>query len=464
MGPATSILIRGASHVWTGDAGVARLQDVSLRIQDGCIAEIGALAPRPAEQVIDARDAVVAPGWVNTHHHFFQSLLKAVPAGISGGLAQWSPAVSMRFRHVFDEPMLRCAVQIALSELVRSGCTTVADHHFLNYPSIGFDSAAVLFEEAERFGIRLVLCRGGSTFSAAPTAHPALAPESADDFLLDVERLAARHHDPGACAFRRIAVAPTLVSSRVRREDLREMAAFARQRGLRLHSHLNETEADNEWCQEHYGCSAVQLCVETGWAGPDVWFAHMLRMTDGEIAGLGAQRVGLAHCPRSNARLQGGIARVRQLRRLGVPISIGVDGAGSNESADMLAEMNFCWYLHNASHLQGRPGQEDDAVSVQDVIGWASSGGAQVLGLDVGRLAPGAAADLGIYRFDDISHAGLHDLASGLVLAAQRPTLTHLFCGGRLIARDGLPLHVDLQSVVQEARRAVGRLRAAVGD
>ncbi|GAA4337805.1 8-oxoguanine deaminase [Pigmentiphaga soli] len=451
------MLIRDAATIWTGMPATPRLDGASLRIEHGAIAAIGRLEPLPGEQVLDARGCVVAPGWVNTHHHFFQSLLKAVPAGLHVPLAQWSPAVAAPFRGRFDAETFRTAVQLALCELVRGGCTTAADHQFLAYPGIGFDAAAILFEEAERFGVRLVLCRGGMTVAPAPGALPPwLRPESLDDFVRDVEALAARFHDPAPHARRRVAVAPTTLQ-RVRRDDLAPLAEAARALGLRLHSHLNETAGDNAWCRARHGCSAVELCEATGWLGPDVWFAHVVHATGGEIELLARTGTGVAHCPASNARLGSGIAPVAAMRQAGVRLSLAVDGAGSNESADMLSELHFAWLLHQTQ----RPAFEargQAAPTVADAIGWASAGGADVLGLDTGRLEPGAPADLGVYALDDLAHLGAHDPASALVASAGRPTLRLLLCGGEPIVADGVPRGIDTDRLRARVAAAVRRI------
>lgn len=447
------MLIRDAATIWTGDVAVPRRDRTSLRVEDGRISAIGDLGPLPGEEIVDARGCVVAPGWVNAHHHFFQSLLKAVPGGLHKPLAEWSPAVSLRYRGAFDEGIFRIAARVALTELVLSGCTTIADHQFLYWPGMGFDPAAIAFDEAARLGIRLVLCRGGMTTTADPAARDIRwrRPENVDAVIRDVEDLVQRYHDPSDDASRRIVVAPTTMGSRTTRDDLIVLGEAARRMGLRRHSHLNETGDDNAYCREKYGRTAVEFCDEVGWLAPDVWYAHLVDTTADEIGRLARNGVGLAHCPASNARLAGGIAPVIAMAQAGLRIGLGVDGAASNESADMLSEMRFAWLLHRAK-------SGNDAPDIATVVRWASAGGAGLVGLNVGRLSPGMPADLGIYALDDLAHAGMHDLGAGLVISSGRPFLRRLLCGGREVVRDGEIAGLDLARLRHEAASAVSRL------
>ena len=454
------MLIKNAHTIFTGDAVQPRLSGTDIRIRGTDIAEVGALQAEEGERVLDATDCIVAPGWVNTHHHFFQSLLKAVPAGLNVPLAQWSPAVSLRFRGGFTEEVFRTSARIALAELALSGCTTTVDHHFLYYPGQAFDSSAILFEEAQRVGLRFVLCRGGMTKPPASDVSPIpawLVPETIDAYVADVERLAHAFHDPSPRAMRRVAVAPTTLTGRVEREHLPILAAAARRLGLRMHSHLAETQDDEAYCRSNYGIGVLDLCEETGWLGRDVWFAHMVRLTPDMIERVGRWGVGLAHCPASNARLATGVAPVLELERRGVRIGMGVDGAGSNESADMLSELHFAWLVHRA--LAGACGKSVEATpSDNDIIRWATSGGAGLLGLDTGRIAEGWPADLAVYRPADAGHMGLHDPAAALVVAGAKPHVQWAMCNGAVIVEDGRLPGIDIDELRARASRDVQSL------
>jgi cytosine/adenosine deaminase-related metal-dependent hydrolase len=468
-----SWLVRNASAILTGLSGAAaRHAGPDIRIVDGRIAAIGALQLLPGERVLDATDCVVYPAWVNTHHHLFQSLLKGIPAGIDQSLGAWLGAVPYRYRGLFDEQSFRLAARIGLVELARSGCATVADHHYLYMPGMAFDSAEVLFEEAERLGLRFVLCRGGATQARQAEGKAVAGPETLEQYLNDVERLVRRYHDPAADAWRRVVMAPTSPPYSMPAEHLRETARVARRLGIRLHSHLSETVEYQNEVQQRHGMSPVAFCAEQEWLGPDVWFAHLVKLDAEEIQMLGASGTGIAHCPQSNGRLGSGIADVVAMEAAGMQVSIGVDGAASNEACDMISETHAAWLMQRAkAGERSRPryagGDEEGgahAATVEDVVRWGTAGGAKVLGLDaVGSLQLGMAADLAIYRLDQPRYFGLHDPAIGPVVGGGRPTLRAMLVGGRLtVDNDQLP-DLDLAELGAQARDAVRRLQQAAG-
>lgn len=466
-----ALLIRGAEALVTGAAGAAARSDsTDLRIADGTIVELGrGLQAQPGERVLDATDCVVTPGWVNTHHHLFQSLLKGVPAGIDLTLMPWLQAVPYRHRGAFDEATLRLAARIGLVELLLSGCTTVADHHYLYHPGIGHDAAEVLFDEAGRLGLRFMLLRGGATqvrrVEADSPAH--LRPETLDAMVADLERSVDRFHQRGPRPMRRVAFAPTTINVSLRPDELKPAARAARALGVPLHSHLAETVSTIEQVRDRFGCHPVEFAAEHEWVGPDVWFAHLVHVSPSEQQLLAQTGTGIAHCPQSNGRLGSGVAPAPALARLGAPVSIGVDGAASNEAADMLSELHFAWLVHRAhagSRSRARPEGEGeagaDAVSAYDVMHWASAGGARVLGFDgVGTLAAGQAADLAVWSLDDPRFYGLHDPGVAPVVSGARPTLKWLLCAGRIVAEDDRVPGLDLRQLRAEARAAVRRLR-----
>lgn len=471
----TSWLIRNASAILTGRRGVdARHAGPDIRIVDGRIAAIGQLDPQPGEAQIDARDCVIYPAWINTHHHLFQSLLKGEPEGLNQTLTPWLAATPYRFRGAFDEHSFRLAVRIGLLELLRSGCATVADHHYLYYPGMPFDSAAILFEEADALGLRFVLCRGGGTQVRQLEAElpQALRPEKLDDYLADVERLTALYHDPAGDAHRRIVMAPTTTLHSTTPTELRETARVARRLGLRMHSHLSETVDYLDAARGKFGMTPVQFCAEQEWLGPDVWFAHLVKLLPEEIQLLGQTGTGIAHCPQSNGRLGSGIANLPALEAAGVPISIGVDGAASNEAADMLSETHAAWLLQRArkgelaqpKHAGGQFEGGADAASIEDVVRWGTAGGAQVLGLDeLGTVEVGKAADLAIYRLDDPRYFGLHDLAIGPVASGGRASLRALLVGGRRVVADDQVPGLDMMELGRQASAAVLDLQRRAG-
>jgi 8-oxoguanine deaminase len=492
--PDASLLLRGAAHLFTGLSGRAMRRDGprhDLRIQGGVIAEIGVLDPRPGEAVLDVDGCVVYPGWVNTHHHLFQSLLKGVPAGLDSALVPWLAAVPVAYRPGLDrEDRFRIAVRIGLVELLRSGCTTVAEHQYHLHPSLGFDPSAVVFDEAAKLGLRMVLCQGGQTMARAMTdaqAPASVRPVSLERFLMAVADATARFHDPSPRAMRRVASAITTPNWSCTPDELRVMAREARALGIRLHSHLNETFDYVRWAREVHDCTPMAFVERHGWVGPDVWFAHMVHLDDDELRLCASTGTGIAHCPQSNARLGSGIARIPEALELGVPVGLAVDGAASNEAADMLAEAHACWLLHRAdpragpreraaddaiahgSSRRGRtrsmrqPGGDASVMTADDVVRIGTAGGAALLGLDgVGTLAVGQAADLAVYDLrHDPRFFGLHDEGIGPVASGGRPTLRAVLVDGRIVLQDDRIPGLDLAALQRDAADIVRSIRRA---
>ncbi|MCA1324334.1 amidohydrolase family protein [Herbaspirillum sp. alder98] len=462
-----TFLIRNLQAIMTGLPGAqARHAGPDIRVQDGVIAAIGQLAALPGEEVVDASDCVAYPAWVNTHHHLFQSLLKGDPLGINATLTPWLAATPYRYRARFDAELFRLAARIGMVELLRSGCGTIADHNYLYYPGMPFDTSEILFEEAGRLGLRFVLCRGTATRTRQLEAElpSALRPETLEGFLTDMERLTKRFHDPSAASMRRVVMAPTTPLYSAAPEELREIAIAGRELGLRLHSHLSETVGYQDSAQALHGCSPVEFCESIGWLGPDVWFAHLVKLDPQEIRLLGQTGTGIAHCPQSNGRLGSGIAPIRALEAAGVAVSIGVDGAASNEAADMISETHAAWLMQRARRGQeatptwrgGRFEGGADEATVEDVVRWGTTGGARVLGMAaLDGLQVGQQADIALYRLDDPRYFGLHDPAIGPVVSGGRPFLKAMWVGGRAVVREDAIAGVDLAELGAQARQAV---------
>ncbi len=473
-----SLMIKNAHAILSGLPGeAARLAGPDIRIRDGRIAAIGSLTPLPEERPIDARDCVIYPAWVNTHHHLFQSLLKGEPQGLNQSLTAWLSATPYRFRAAFDEHTFRLAVRIGLVELLRSGCASVADHNYLYWPDMPFDTSEIVFSEGEALGMRIVLCRGGATQGRAVEEDlpVALRPETFDGYMADVERLVSRYHDPRP----RISAPGGDGFAHYRSCTPRRAPSCGRWRswpaswGSGLHSHLSETVDYLDAARQKFAMTPVQFCAEHDWLGNDVWFAHLVKLLPEEIALLGLTGTGIAHCPQSNGRLGSGIADLLALEQAGVPVSLGVDGAASNEAADMQSEAHAAWLLQRARkgmlaqprYAGGTFEGGADAATVEDVVRWGSAGGAQILGLaQSGTLQVGMQADLAIYRLDDPRYFGLHDMAIGPVACGGRAALKALLLNGRPIVEDDAIPGLDLDAMRHDALAAVRTLqqRAAV--
>lgn len=452
-----NMLVKNPLAVMTGLRGSrARAGQVDIRISGGLISEMGRnLAAQPGERVIDASNCVVYPGLINTHHHLAQNLLKAVPAGINQDLQGWLASVPYPRLERFTPELVRIAARLGMAELLLSGATTCADHHYLYHANGTTEMGDQLFDVADEFGMRFVLCRGGALESAH--AHPgfsktALQPESLDQMIGDIERLKARYHQDTPVAMRRVVVAPTTPTFSLPPTLLRELAGAARGMGLRLHTHLSETQNYVNFCREKYNCLPVEFVAEHEWLGPDVWFAHMVHLQPGEIRMLAQTGTGISHCPVSNSRLGSGIAPVPQMAEAGVPISIGVDGVASNESGSMMGELHTAWLIHRAA-------QGAQATVAEDVIHWGSAGGAAVLGLGaVGTLAVGQAADLVIYGLDHPRFFGFHDIALAPVVAGEPVAVRYSIINGCVVVDKGEIPGLDLAQMRSEAHDGVQKL------
>jgi 8-oxoguanine deaminase len=473
--PSADLLIQGAAHLWTGLPGAAMRASAGtdLRVRGGVITAIGTLAPLPGERVLQAAGCVIYPGWVNTHHHLFQSLLKGIPAGINQALVPWLASVPVPYRRYFDhEAALRLAARIGLVELLLSGCTTVADHQYHYYPGMPFDASAAVFDEASKLGLRFVLCRGGQTHARVMTdqvAPPQSAPETLDAFMRGIEFDAQRFHDPSPMAMRRVVSAITTPNWSCKAHELRPMAEQARRLGLRLHSHLSETYDYVRWAREQHNCTPMQFVAEHGWVGSDVWYAHMVHLDDDELRLCASTGTGIAHCPQSNARLGSGIARIPEAMALGVPVSLAVDGAASNEAADMASEVHCAWLTHRSDPRAGtrplaggtQPGGHAAAMTVEDVVHIGTAGGARVLGLGgVGTLQVGMAADLAVYTLDQPRHFGLHDPAIAPVASGGRTGLRAVLVQGRVVVENDAIPGLDMAQLQADAQAFVSTLLA----
>ena len=454
---ATSFLLRNASAIQTGlRPPHARHTGPDLRVRNGIIDAIGALTPLPDEQLFDATDCVIYPGWVNTHHHLFQSLLKGIPAGINLQLVPWLSAVPVAYRRFSSEANLRLAATIGIAELLLSGCTTVADHHYAYWPGMPYDASAVLFDVAEKMGVRFALLRGGATQARATDVNPPpeARPETLDGMLASIERDVQRYHQSGPGAMRKMALAPATPTWSMPEAHLKLMARAARSMGIGLHSHLSESLDYVTYCREVHGCTPIEFVERNEWLGRDVFYAHLVHLTPAEVQTLAATGTGMAHCPQSNCRLGSGIAPAPALDAAGGRVSLGVDGAASNEAADMISETHAAWHVHRARDGAG-------VVTVEDVIRWGTHGGADILGFDdAGTLAVGQQADLAVYSLDEVRYAGLHDPAIGPVAASGTARVRHLFCGGRMLVENGVIPGLDLPGLFADARRAVRAMQA----
>jgi len=393
---------------------------------------------------------------VNTHHHLVQSILKGVPEALNQGLGQWLGNVPFRFWPRVTPDLMYHAARLGLYELIRSGATTCADHHYLYHRTTSPELEEAVWQAAEEMGIRLVLCRGSATEQGSHEGmrKSGIKPESLDQVIDRLDATYTKHHQPGPNAMKKLVVAPTSLIHSSSPEGLRHQARWARERKLRLHSHLLEVSYDEIQSQEKYNLSAIDYAESCDWLGPDVWFAHLVSSNTHAIERLAATGTGVAHCPTSNCRLGSGIAPITDMARAGVPVSLAVDGSGSAESGSMVQELNLAWLIHRA--VNG-----PEATRLEQVLDWATAGGAGILGLeDTGRLQVGKAADLVLYHIDSPRFAGVHTPLMAPLLCGEPVYVKDSFVNGRQVVSDGQVAGLDTLELTRNVQEGVARMLA----
>ncbi|MEM6386649.1 MAG: 8-oxoguanine deaminase [Pseudomonadota bacterium] len=438
----TATVLIGADHVLTMDGQTYR--DADIRFENGIITAVGPSLDRVDAEVVSARGCVITPGLVNTHHHLFQTLTRAVPAAQNALLFGWLQALYPIWAR-FGPDEMRLSAKIGLAELALSGCTTSSDHLYLYPNGARLDDT---IEAAAEIGLRFHATRGAMSIGeSAGGLPPDALVEGEAQILEDCIRVIDRYHDPKPGAMLRIAVAPCSPFS-VSRELMRDAANLARDKGVGLHTHLAENDEDIAYSLENFGCRPGTYAEELGWTGPDVWHAHCVKLDSGEIDLFARSHTGVAHCPCSNCRLGSGIAPVRQMRDAGVRVGLGVDGSASNDQSNLIDEARHAMLLQRVS-------RGADAMSPAEVLEIATRGGAETLGRDdIGRIAPGYRADLAIWDVTGIESLGSWDPAA-LVLAGPRQ-VRDLFVEGKRVVEAGRCL--TLTDITAQARHAVERL------
>ena len=437
--PGRTLLIRDAMCVATFDDARTELRDASVFVRGHRIEAIGPASELPpdADETISARGHLVVPGLVNTHHHMFQSLTRAIPAVQDAELFSWLRGLYPIWAGLTPE-MVRVATQLAMAELLLAGCTTSSDHLYIHPNGVRLDDS---IEAAAEIGMRFVATRGSMSVGASQGGLPPdRVVEREDAILADTRRLIERYHDRSHGAMVNVAVAPCSPFS-VSRDLMRESAALARAYGVRLHTHLAENDHDVAYSREKFGCTPAQYAQDLGWVGPDVWHAHCVKLDPDGIALFARTRTGVAHCPCSNMRLASGIAPVRRMLDAGVPVGLGVDGSASNDGAQMVAEARQALLLARVGRSLEPFGCDRGPaeMTARDALALATRGGAQVLGrADIGHLAPGMCADLALFDLRGTAFAGgaVHDPVASLLLCASAQAAWTIV-NGRVVVREG---------------------------
>ena len=444
-------LIKKALAVVTMDDQRREIADGDILIKDGVIAAVGSSAATyaAADNVIDASGCVVTPGLVNTHHHLFQTLTRAVPGGQDALLFGWLETLYPIWARMGPEE-IRVSALLGLAELALSGCSMSSDHLYLYPNGARLDDT---IEAAAEIGLRLHATRGSMSIGrSAGGLPPDDLVETESAILEDCVRVIDAFHDPRPGAMVRVGLAPCSPFS-VSRELMRDTALLARDKGVMLHTHLAENDEDVAYSLAQFGCRPGQYAEDLGWTGTDVWHAHCVKLDEDEIDLFARTGTSVAHCPCSNCRLGSGIAPIRAMRDAGVTVGLGVDGSASNDSGHLLAEARQAMLLQRVANGA-------DAMRAREALEIATLGGARVLGRgDCGSLAVGKRADIAIFDVTGIATVGAWDPVAALVLCGPLP-VRDLLVEGRPIVRDGRLTRQDLPTLVQAARTCRDRLMA----
>ena len=444
------------SALWIKDP-LAILADGAKRglvLQDGRIVELVAAGHSPTAQnveIYDAGEHVVLPGLINTHHHFYQTLTRAVPAALDRELFPWLQALYPIWARLTPQA-LDLGMTLAMAELLLSGCTTTTDHHYV-FPAGLEDSIDIEVAAARRLGLRVLLTRGSMNLSQRDGGLP---PDSVvqdeDAILADSERVVARYHEAGQGAMVQIALAPCSPFS-VTTSLMRSTAELGGRLNVRMHTHLAETEDENRYCQEVYHCRPLDYLESCGWLNDRVWLAHGIHFDAGEMKRLARAGTAISHCPCSNQTLASGTCPVCAMEQAGVKIGIGVDGSASNDGSNLMQEVRAAFLLQRS-----RYGVK--AVSHIDALRWATKGSAACVGrTDIGEIAVGKMADLALFKLDEPRFSGSGDPLAALVLCGAHRA-DRVMVGGRWIVQDGEIPNLDLGALMQRHSAAAHALQS----
>jgi 8-oxoguanine deaminase len=455
-----TLLVKNA-YIVTMNDHLREIPEGGLFIRDGFVEQVGATneLPTTADEVLDLRGHLVLPGLVNTHHHFYQTLTRAVPAAQDANLFTWLKTLYPIWARMNAEDIF-ISTETALSELALSGCTTASDHLYLfpNGSSLDDEIAA-----AQVIGLRLQASRGSMSLGESKGGLP---PDSVvdteDSILKDSLRLIQKYHDPKPGALVQIVLAPCSPFS-VTGELMKQSALLAREYGVHLHTHLAETEDEVQFCLQKFGHRPVGYMQEVGWIGDDVWFAHAVWVKDEEIQTFAKHHCGVAHCPTSNMRLASGIAPIKQYRAAGVNVGLGVDGSASNDGSHLLAEVRQAMLLSRVKEgitgysLSNDPNRK--LMTARDALWLGTRGGAAVIGRkDIGSLETGKCADFFAVNLNRLDFAGaLHDPVSALIFC-QPVKVDYTVVGGKFVVKGGQLMTVDEAKLVEKHNKAARQL------
>ena len=441
----STLLLKNIHTLVTCDDRDQILHGVDLYCEDGLIRSIGPALPHTADKVVDARHCWCYPGLVNTHYHLYQVFSRNLPQVQNLELFDWLTTLYEIWKGL-DESVIRLSSLTGMGELMKHGCTTCFDHHYV-FPAHAGDLIGAQFAAAEELGIRMFASRGSMDLSKKDGGLPPdSVVQTVDEIMKDSARIIEQYHDPRPGSMRQVALAPCSPFS-VSAELLRQSAILARQYGVRLHTHLCETKDEERYMLTHHGVRPLEFMASLGWTGPDVWYAHGIHFNDEELRELARTGTGVAHCPISNMKLASGVARIPDMLELGVPIGLAVDGSASNDGSSLMEELRVAYLLHRL-HSSAK------APSGYQVLKMATRGSARLLGRDdIGQLTAGKCADFFLVDSRRLELVGgEYSPADVLATVGLRGPVDYTVVNGKITVKDGHLVTIDEDRIAAEAR------------
>ncbi len=439
------LLIRNISKLVSCDESDTVYENVDLYAEDGVIRAIGPKLEKPAEEVLDARHMLCYPGLINTHHHLYQQFSRNLPQVQNMELFDWLKTLYEIWKNL-DTDVVRLSSLTGMGELMKHGCTTCFDHHYV-FPAGAGDLIGTQFEAASELGIRMHCSRGSMDLSVKDGGLPPdSVVQTVDEIMKDSARLIETYHDPSFGSMRQLALAPCSPFS-VSAELLRQSAILARQYHVRLHTHLCETKDEENYMLAREGMRPLAFMQTLGWVGPDVWYAHGIHFNDDELKLLAETGTGVCHCPASNMKLASGIARIPDMLKLGAPVGLGVDGSASNDGSSLMEELRTAFLLHRLNSSR-------EAPSGYDFLKIATRGSARLLGRDdIGSLSVGRCCDLFLIDSRRLELVGAcYDPKAVLATVGVRGPVDYTVVNGRITVREGRLARIDEEATAREAR------------
>ena len=440
-------LIKNARHIITFKKDELLSLTGDILIEGNRLAVVGGEVKAHANKVIDAKDKLVIPGLVNTHHHLYQTFQRNVPLVQDVELFPWLRALYQIWRFI-DPEVVYWSALLGLGELLKTGCTTTTDHFYVFPKGVDLKLIDAEIEAAKKLGIRFQPCRGsmslGESMGGLP---PDDVVQDEDAIMLDCERLISSFHDPSPFSMLRISLAPCSPFS-VSTELLKLTAEFGRKMGVRLHTHLAETRDEKEYCLSRFGMRPLEYLESTGWLGEDVWFAHCVYLNEQELRKMRDAGAKVAHCPTSNMRLGSGVAPVPIMLEMGIDVGLAVDGSASNDSSNMLGELRSCLLVHKLT-------SGTSSLGAKKVFKMATVGGAKALGFpEIGTLEPGKAADLVIIDLNQLGYAGAQsDPLAALIYCGDSHIVEHTIVNGEIIVERGKLVRAKEEEIIKQANK-----------